>query len=62
MKTPWYRRIFQKAEPPQVALFPHLPPHLRQCPRCKVEVSIWRTYASSLILCVDCATKQERKK
>jgi hypothetical protein len=54
MKQPWYRRWFPKEEPPKVALFPHLAPHERECPKCKRVVTHWMTFTTGTILCVFC--------
>ena len=62
MKTPWYRRLFQRDEPPTVALFPHLPTHERECPRCRRVVAHWLTFADGTILCAHCHQHPAKRK
>ena len=57
MKQPWYRRWFQKDEPPKVALFPHLPIHERACPRCREVVTHWMTFTDGTISCATCVQR-----
>ena len=56
MKQPWYslRRWFPKEDPPSVALFPHLPPHERECPKCQRIVTHWVTYTDGTTRCAGC--------
>lgn len=60
MKQPWYKRLFQRDTPPPVAIFPHLPPHERECPTCKRTVTHWFTYANDTIRCAECHQRPVR--
>lgn len=56
MRWQWavLRRWFLPDPPLHVALFPHLPPDQRECPKCKRTVTHWMTYADGRILCAVC--------